>query len=77
MSQGDAKRAALLNAIPSSRYSNLLKNAEPPKQGDIVTLDQGFTSPDGQAMVLVYCIDENGTHRYGAEVYEYELGPDL
>ena len=73
----EAPRAELLNSIPSSRYRMMLENTEPPRQGDIVTLDQGFTNPEGQTMVLVYCIDEKGISRYEAEVYESELGPDL
>ena len=77
MNQKEVPRAELLNSIPSSRYRNLLENTDPPKQGDIVNLDQGFTSQDGQAMVLVYCNDEKGTSRYEAEVYESELGPNL
>jgi len=73
----EAPRAELLNSIPSSRYRIMLENTEPPRKGDIVTLDQGFTNAEGKAMVLVYCIEEKGTSRYEAEVYESELGPDL
>ncbi len=73
----EISRAKLLNSIPSSRYEILLKNTEAPKQGDIVTLDQAFTNSQGQAMVLVYCMGENETYRYEAQVYESELGPNL
>ncbi len=70
-------RAELLISIPARRYRIMLEGTEPPKRGDIVTLDQGFTSEEGKAMVLVYCIDKNGSSHYEAEVYESELGPNL
>lgn len=70
-------RAELLNSIPPSRYRSHLQNREPPKKGDVVTLDQGFTGLDGQAMALVYLIDASGSCIYEAEVYESELGPYL
>jgi len=72
-----APRAELLVSIPSSRYRIILEYSEPPKKGDIVTLDQGFTDSGGKEMVLAYCINENGASRYEAEVYESEIGPDL
>jgi len=77
MNQKAAPRAELLNAIPSNRYRIIMENTEPPKKGDIVTLDQGFTDKEGNEMVLVYCIDENGTWLYEAEVYETEISPNL
>jgi hypothetical protein len=77
MSQKEATCAELLSAIPSNRYRIILENTQPPKKGDIVTLDQGFTDIDGKEMILVYCNDEKGTSRYEAEVYENELGPNL
>lgn len=52
-----------------------MANANPPKNGDIVNLDQGFTSPDGKPMALVYCVGDGGSILYEAEVYEFELGP--
>ena len=77
MKNSSSPRAELLNSIPSNRYRIHLPNSAPPEKGDIVTLDQGFTSPDGQEMVLVYLINTKGSYIYEAEVYESELGSDL
>ena len=68
-------RAKLLNSIPHERYRIMLENTDPPKEGDIVELDQGFTNSDGQEMVLVYCVNKDQSVRYEAEVYDYELTP--
>ncbi len=70
-------RAELLKSIPPNRYRSHLLNSEPPKKGDVVTLDQGFTGLDGKAMALVYLIDARGNYIYEADVYDSELGPDL
>ena len=77
MKQRAAPRAVLLIAIPSDRYRIIMENTQPPKKGDIVTLDQGFTDAEGNEMVLVYCIDENGTWLYEAEVYESEITQNI
>jgi hypothetical protein len=64
-----------MNAIPLGRYRILRANVNPPDEGDIVNLDQGFTSPDGEPMVIVYCLGADGSMLYEAEVYEFELTP--
>ena len=68
-------RARLLKPIPFDRYRLLSGNSISPMAGDIVNLDQGYTSDDGQPMVLVYCLNDDGVYRYEAEVYEVELSP--
>ena len=73
----NTNQAKLICELPSSLYRMFTDDSETPKIGNIVTLDQGFTSPDGQPMVLAYCFEENGTERYEADVYEYELSPPL
>ena len=70
----DLPQARLLNSLPEDRYRILTGKAVPPKIGDVVTLDQGFASPDGKPMVLAYFIAEDGSLLYEAEVYESELG---
>ena len=67
------KRAKLLSTIPPDRYKMLTEDGDPPRIGDVVELDQGTTGPDGQAMGYVYCVSENGTDRYEAKVYDYEI----
>ena len=71
------KTAILLNALPADRYTQTAGNCDPPSVGDIVALDQGFVSSNGDPMVLVYCYSKDGLIRYEAEVYESELGLDL
>lgn len=66
-------KATLINPIPQDRYRVLAANTNPPKVGDIVGLDQGFTNAKGEPMVLVYCVDAGGVMLYEAEVYESEL----
>ena len=68
-------RARLQKPIPPDRYRVLSGNSMSPMIGDVVNLDQGYTSDDGQPMVLVYCLHGDGSYRYEAEVYEVELSP--
>ncbi|MFK8012694.1 MAG: hypothetical protein AB8B80_11670 [Marinicellaceae bacterium] len=69
----DIKRAKLKYDIPESRYLFLIENADPPKAGDIVELDQGYTGKDGLPMGSVYRVNQNGIDVYQAEVYDTEL----
>ena len=66
-------KAKLKFYLPENRYHLSAKNIDPPKIGDVVYLDQGFSSPEGEPMALVYCIDASGNDLYDAEVYESEL----
>jgi hypothetical protein len=70
-------RAKLLVELPADRYRTYSPDRRSPRIGDEVLLDQGFTSPDGQPMVLVYFPSSGAKCVYEAEVYESELGPDL
>ena len=72
-----ARRAPLLVDLPPSRYRLSSISSLPPRAGDIVALDQGFTAQDGSAMVLVYFPDAGNDFGYEAEVYESELGPNV
>jgi len=66
--------SAKLNCdIPIDRYSMIKEDGNPPKKGDIVELDQGFTGKDGLPMGLVFNIDSKGIDVYEAQVYETEL----
>jgi hypothetical protein len=70
-------RARLLADIPASRYKLLDASGRSPCIGDIVVLDQGFTDPEGQPMVLAYFPEIGSASIYEAEVYEAELSsPD-
>jgi|GEM_PF-800374 len=73
MENNSSPKAKLMSSIPQERYRLLSANASRPKQGDIVSLDQGFTSSEGEPMVLVYLTNANGSILYEAEVYESEL----
>jgi hypothetical protein len=45
-----------------------------PVIGDIVELDQATEDEKGQPMSLVYCRNPDGSTRWGALVYDYEIG---
>ena len=64
--------ARLLIGIPVERY-RISATGRPPQVGDIVVLDQGYTSEDGLPMVLVYFPSTGDDNLYEAEVYESEL----
>lgn len=55
------------------RYRILSAAGRTPRAGDIVVLDQGFTSKDGMPMVLAYFPAIGNSSLYEAEVYESEL----
>jgi hypothetical protein len=65
--------ARLLVEIPVERYRILSSVGRNPQAGDIVVLDQGFTSEYGLPMVLVYFPAIGNSCLYQAEVYESEL----
>ncbi len=69
----EIKRAKLKNDIPKGRYLFFIENAESPKAGDIVELDQAYTGKDGLPMCSVYRENKNSIDVYQAEVYETEL----
>jgi hypothetical protein len=69
------KRAPLIADIPAARVHS--KDGSVPRVGDVVELDQGFTFPDGKPGCLVYCKDHQGKYKWGAEVYESEIGDDI
>ncbi len=77
MSHGTSHRAKLLVDLPADRYRLLSPSGRPPRAGDEVVLDQGFTSPDGLPMALAYFPSLGETSHYEADVYESELGPDI
>lgn len=70
-------RAKLLVTLPADRYSVNSPNGRAPQIGDEVVIDQGFTSPEGLPMVLVYFPAVGIDDLYEARVYESELGPPL
>lgn len=68
-------KATLIVQIPPERFRSF--DGSVPKIGDIICLDQGFTFPNGNAGCLVYCAGENGTFKWEAELYEFEIGDNL
>ncbi len=64
-------RATLIAKIPEERYRSF--DGSSPDINDVITLDQGFTFPDGEPGCLVYSIDRYGKYKYEAEVYESEI----
>lgn len=68
-------RATLVAQLPTERFRSY--DGSVPEIGDVVVLDQGFTFPDGKPGCLVYCMDQDGKFRWGAEVYESEIGDDI
>ena len=73
MKQMDNPCARLLADIPAGRYRILSARGRAPKIGDMLVLDQGFTSDDGLPMVLAYFPSIGADSLYEAEVYESEL----
>jgi hypothetical protein len=69
----DIRRAELKNDIPADRFLMFIESGNPPKKGDVVELDQGYTGKDGLPMGTVYCVNEKGEDVYQAEVYDTEL----
>jgi hypothetical protein len=65
--------AKLLVELPPDRYRVLSPQGRPPKIGDVLVLDQGFTGEDGSPMVLAYFPGLGSDCMYEAEVYESEL----
>ena len=65
-------RAKLISEIPKERYRSS-ESTSIPKVGDILELDQGFTSEDGKPMVLAYHPISGGKDSYEAELYESEI----
>lgn len=46
-----------------------------PTVGDLVHVDQAFTSADGQQMYMVYCQHLDGRIKWAADLFESELEP--
>lgn len=69
------KKAKLIANIPTERFRSV--GGHIPEIGDVVALDQGFTFLDGRPGCLVYGMNQDGTFRYEADVYESELGDDV
>jgi len=65
-------KAKLISDIPKERYRSV-DGLSVPKVGDILELDQGFTSENGSAMVLAYHPTAGGDDSYEIEVYETEI----
>lgn len=46
-----------------------------PQIGDLVCVDQGLAGPRGAQMYMVYCDNPDGSTKWTADVYEWELEP--
>ncbi len=68
-------KGRLLADIPSGRFRPFEEGCKPPKAGDIVIMDQGFTGPDGEPMGLIYGKDSSGKTVFEAEAYDQEIVP--
>ena len=64
-------RAKLVANIDPSRLE--ARSPAMPVIGDIVELDQATEDEKGQPMSLVYCRNPDGSTRWGALVYDYEI----
>jgi len=69
------KKARLNRSIPPERYRLSDKDALPPKAGDEIELDQGYSGPNGEPMYLAYMRGSNGGFLCEMDVYETELEP--
>jgi hypothetical protein len=65
--------ARLLVEVPPERYRLLSEARRSPQIGDVVVLDQGFTSSAGEPMVLAYFPSVGETSLYEAQLFESEL----
>jgi len=65
-------KAKLISEIPKERYRSS-GGVSVPQVGDILELDQGFTSEDGKAMVIAYHPTAGGKESYEVELYETEI----
>lgn len=66
-------KARLLMTIPSGRADYMADADSQPKAGDIVELDQGYTGPNGEAMGIVVCRNEDGSIRWVGDVMATEI----
>ena len=65
---------ARLVAVPTDdRIDQACGDGSRPALGDVVQLDQGFTFPDGRSGGIVYCQGSDGSIRWGADVYDFEI----
>jgi hypothetical protein len=71
MAQPAPNKARLVANIDSSRVEPSSSNM--PMIGDVVQLDQGSVDENGAPMSLVYCWNPDGSIRWGALVYDYEI----
>ncbi len=68
-------KAILKVEIPKSRY-RMLEGKKRPEIGDVIELDQAYTSKDGKPMVFAYHPIPGSTDceaNYSLEVYESEI----
>jgi hypothetical protein len=71
--KAEAFRAKLVVELPVERYRVLSSQGRSPRIGDVVVLDQSYTSADGLPMVIAYFPEIGSDCLYEAEVYESEL----
>ena len=64
-------KAKLIAIIDPSRLESSSSNV--PAIGDIVEIDQGTEDESGAPMSLVYCCNPDGSTRWSALVYDYEI----
>jgi hypothetical protein len=65
--------ARLITPVPSDRIHKYCGDGSSPVVGDIVQLDQGITFPDSKSGGIVYCLDQDGRIKWGADVYGSEI----
>ena len=67
-------KARIVVAIPVERVDMQAGDGKSiPAVGDIVELDQGFTGPNGEAMGIVVCVNNDGSVRWIADALESEF----
>lgn len=72
MSIIDLPKAKLLTEIPERRYRLESGMQMRPKPNDIVFYDQSYEDEKGRPMGLVICLNDDGSRRYEAEIYDSE-----
>lgn len=70
-----ALKGRIVRDIPAARYRLIQPGARAPRIGDIVGLDQGFSSDSGEPMTLVHGFDRRNRNAYGAELFDHEFEP--
>lgn len=73
MERRSPRKARLLVNVPPERLDEALGDGRQAKVGDIVELDQGFASSNGEPMGMVVCRNADGSIRWAGDVLDSEI----